>query len=66
MRVGGEGQLIRDAGKLKKIPGIIIPAATISPARRGPWDLHRAWPEAELHIVDGAGHAFPSRASCTS
>ncbi|MBK5250766.1 MAG: alpha/beta hydrolase, partial [Actinomycetales bacterium] len=22
------------------------------------WDLHRAWPEAELVIVPDAGHAF--------
>ncbi len=21
------------------------------------WDLHRAWPEAELHVVPDAGHA---------
>lgn len=21
------------------------------------WDLHEAWPEAELHIVHGAGHS---------
>lgn len=54
-----EGQLIRDAHKLAGIPGAIIqgrydvatPAATA-------WDLHRAWPEAEFHLVDGAGHAF--------
>jgi proline iminopeptidase len=28
-----------------------------TPARSA-WDLHRAWPEAELHIVPDAGHAF--------
>ena len=22
------------------------------------WDLHKAWPEAEFHLVEGAGHAF--------
>jgi proline iminopeptidase len=22
------------------------------------WDLHRAWPEAELHMIPDAGHAF--------
>lgn len=54
-----EGQLIRDAHKLRDIPGVIVqgrydmacPAATA-------WDLHRAWPEAEFHLVEGAGHAF--------
>jgi proline iminopeptidase len=54
-----EGQLIGDAGKLKNIPGIIIHGRydVACPAQNA-WDLHRAWPEAELHIVDGAGHAF--------
>ena len=54
-----EGQLLRDAGKLKGIAGVVIhgrydmacPAATA-------WDLHRAWPEAEFQIVEGAGHAY--------
>jgi proline iminopeptidase len=22
------------------------------------WDLHRAWPEAEFHLIDAAGHAY--------
>ena len=21
------------------------------------WELHKAWPEAELHIIDNAGHS---------
>lgn len=54
-----EGQLIRDAALLRAIPAVIIqgrydiatPAATA-------WDLHRAWPEAEFVLVEGAGHAF--------
>lgn len=54
-----EGQLIRDAGRLRDIPAIIVqgrydvacPAVTA-------WDLHRAWPEAEFVMVEGAGHAF--------
>lgn len=54
-----EGQLIRDAGKLRDIPAVIVqgrydiacPAVTA-------WDLHKAWPEAEFIMVDGAGHAF--------
>jgi proline iminopeptidase len=29
---------------------------------RSAWDLHRAWPEAELRVVDDAGHsAFEPR-----
>jgi proline iminopeptidase len=23
----------------------------------GAWDLHRAWPEAEFHVCEDAGHA---------
>lgn len=54
-----EGQLIRDAGRLKPIPAVIVqgrydiacPAITA-------WDLHRVWPEAEFRLVEGAGHAF--------
>jgi proline iminopeptidase len=54
-----EGQLIRDAHRLRAIPAVIIqgrydiatPAATA-------WDLHRAWPEARFILIEGAGHAF--------
>jgi proline iminopeptidase len=54
-----EGQLIADAGRLTDIPAVIVqgrydmctPAATA-------WDLHRAWPEAELRIIPDAGHAL--------
>jgi proline iminopeptidase len=24
---------------------------------RSAWDLHRAWPESELHIAETSGHA---------
>lgn len=54
-----EGQLIRDAGRLRGIPGVIVHGRydMACPAQNA-WDLHCAWPEAELHIVEGAGHAF--------
>ena len=54
-----DDQLLRDAWKLKKIPGVIIQGRydVCTPAVTA-WDLHRAWPEAEFHIVDDAGHAF--------
>lgn len=54
-----EGQLIRDAGRLKDIPGVIVQGRydVATPAVTA-FDLHRAWPGAELHIVDDAGHAF--------
>lgn len=54
-----DDQLIRDVDKIRHIPCVIVqgrydvctPAATA-------WDLHRAWPEAEFHLVDDAGHAY--------
>lgn len=54
-----EGQLIRDAHKLHNTPGVIVQGRydVCTPARTA-WDLHRAWPQAELHIVPDAGHAF--------
>jgi proline iminopeptidase len=52
-------QLIRDAAKLRDIPGVIVQGRydLCTPAFTA-WDLHRAWPEAELHMVPDAGHAF--------
>jgi proline iminopeptidase len=54
-----DGQLIRDAGKLKHIPAVIVQGRydTACPPQTA-WDLHRAWPEAEFHMVEGAGHAM--------
>jgi len=52
------GQLLRDAGKLRGIPGEIIHGRYDMPCPvKTAYDLHRAWPEARLHIVEGAGHA---------
>ena len=52
------GQLLRDARRLHGIPGAIIHGRYDMPCPlRTAWDLHRAWPEATLHIVEGAGHA---------
>jgi proline iminopeptidase len=54
-----EGQLIRDAGKLAGIPGVIVHGRydCCTPLDSA-WALKRAWPEAELHIIPDAGHAF--------
>jgi proline iminopeptidase len=54
-----EGQLIRDAAKIRHIPGVIVQGrydACTPPVTA--WDLHRAWPEAALHIIPDAGHAY--------
>ncbi|TFI56854.1 prolyl aminopeptidase [Sphingomonas parva] len=54
-----EGQLIRDAGRLNDIPGVIVQGRydACTPPRTA-WDLHRAWPEAELRISPDAGHSY--------
>ena len=51
-------QLLRDAGRLADIPGVIVQGRydLICPLRSA-WELHRAWPRAELEIVPDAGHA---------
>ncbi|MGH8455395.1 MAG: prolyl aminopeptidase [Stenotrophobium sp.] len=53
-----DGQLLEDAHKLRGIPGVIVQGRydVVCPMKSA-WDLHRAWPEAELQIVADAGHA---------
>ena len=54
-----EGQLIRDASRLRDIPGTIVQGRyDVATPMRSAWDLHRAWPEAEFRLVADAGHAF--------
>ncbi|MFK8249987.1 prolyl aminopeptidase [Ancylobacter terrae] len=54
-----EGRLLRDAHKLRAIPGVIVQGRwdMATPVRTA-WDLHRAWPEAEFQLIDDAGHAY--------
>ena len=52
-------QLLRGADKLHGIPGVIVQGRydMATPAKTA-WELHKAWPEAEFHLVNDAGHAF--------
>jgi proline iminopeptidase len=53
-----EGQLIRNAHRLKGIPGVIIQGRyDIATPPKTAWDLHKAWPEAQFIMVPDAGHA---------
>ncbi len=54
----GEGQLIANADRLAGIPGVIVQGRydVATPAVTA-WDLHRAWPTADLRMVTSAGHA---------
>ena len=54
-----EGQLLRDAGRLHTIPGVIVQGRyDMATPGKTAWDLHRAWPQAQFHWVDAAGHAY--------
>jgi len=54
-----DGQLLRDAGKLADIPGVIVHGRYDMPCpAKYAWALHKAWPRAEFFLVEGAGHAF--------
>ena len=51
-------QILRDAGRLKGIPGIIVHGRydVVCPVENA-WQLQRAWPDAELKIIPDAGHS---------
>ncbi|WP_069165848.1 prolyl aminopeptidase [Nocardia altamirensis] len=53
-----EGQLLRDIGTISHIPTVIVQGRhdIVCPPVSA-WDLHKALPSSELHIVDDAGHA---------
>lgn len=53
-----EAQLLRDAHKLKGIPGIIVQGRhDICCPPTSAWALKKAWPEVDLRIVHDGGHA---------
>jgi proline iminopeptidase len=53
-----DDQLLRDADRIRNIPGVIVQGRyDIVCPMRSAWDLHRAWPEAQLHIIPDAGHS---------
>ncbi|TSD98512.1 prolyl aminopeptidase [Gordonia rubripertincta] len=53
-----DGQLLDNIDAIAHIPGVIVQGRydVVCPMRSA-WDLHRAWPAADLRIVDDAGHA---------
>ncbi|KJS26030.1 MAG: proline iminopeptidase [Hyphomonadaceae bacterium BRH_c29] len=54
-----DGQLLRDAHKLKDIPGTIVHGRYDMPCpMRQAWALHQAWPKSDFHVIEGAGHAY--------
>jgi proline iminopeptidase len=52
-------QLLDNAHLLRGIPGVIVHGRYDMPCpAHYAWELHKAWPEAEFHIIEGAGHAY--------
>jgi proline iminopeptidase len=51
-------ELLNRAGVLSDIPGVVIHGRydVVCPVDQA-WDLHQAWPQAQLQIVGDAGHA---------
>lgn len=54
-----ESQLLDNVDRIRDIPTVIVHGRydVITPLQNA-WDLHRAWPEAELFITDDGGHSF--------
>jgi proline iminopeptidase len=50
-------QLIRDAGQLAGIPGVMVHGRLdLNGPAEGAWELSRVWPDGQLLIADDAGH----------
>ncbi len=53
-----DDQLLRGVQRIRHIPAVIVQGRydVVCPMRSA-WDLHRAWPEADLRVVPDAGHS---------
>jgi len=53
-----DAQLLHNVDRIRHIKAVIVQGRydVVCPMRSA-WDLHRAWPEAELHVVPDAGHS---------
>ncbi len=54
-----EDQLLRNVDRIRHIPAVIIHGRydVVCPVENA-WELKKAWPEAELHIIQSAGHSL--------
>ena len=57
--LSSENQLIDNIDKIVDIPGVIVQGRydVVCPLESA-WELSQAWPEAQLHIVQNAGHSM--------
>ncbi len=53
-----DDQLLANVHRIRQIPSVIVQGRydVVCPMKSA-WDLHRAWPEADLRIVADAGHS---------
>lgn len=53
-----DNHLIENVGRIRSIPAVIVQGRydVVCPMMSA-WDLHKAWPEAELQIIRDAGHS---------
>ena len=54
-----DNYLIENVDRIRQVPGVIVQGRydVVCPVTSA-WDLHRAWPEAELQIIPDAGHSI--------
>lgn len=54
-----EDQLLKNIDRIRKIPAVIVQGRydVVCPLTSA-WDLHKAWPEADLQIIPKAGHSM--------
>ncbi|WP_462185800.1 MULTISPECIES: prolyl aminopeptidase [unclassified Frankia] len=56
-----DGQLLRDIHRLAGIPGVLIHGRLdLSGPLKTAWELAKAWPGAELKVIDDSGHTGSS------
>lgn len=53
-----EGQVLDDVDRIRHIPAVIVQGRydVVCPMQCA-WELHRAWPEADLQVIPDAGHS---------
>lgn len=53
-----DDQIIANLEKIRHIPAVIVQGRydAVTPIKTA-WDVHRAWPEAQLDVIKDAGHA---------
>ncbi|GAA3972874.1 prolyl aminopeptidase [Allohahella marinimesophila] len=54
-----ENQLMRNIDTLRNIPAVLVHGRYDMPCpARYAYAMHKAWPEAAFHLIEGAGHAY--------